>query len=637
MIDLFSYRGLRMAVFVQKWLKFRNVDSVFFLLLAIGINVSFKSALGLFLTFNGYGFSIVSPPWAFFFAAFDVLIATGTFFVFDKIPLRALRIGIWHSIITFSVIFLYSNYLIYEYFGTFLNWGLICFNGAGFRELASYVINSFNGFVLLLSFAFLICLSFSVKRKLAGLLFKHQGIVLLMVIFNIASFIFLSHFGRAETGRMVRNPAVEFIKSAANEIIFQKDADISEDFEPPRNPVFGKYPPLSPLPENFSHNNIENVVIIMVESMSLEMTAIANKDERSFAIIDKLKDSSVIFNSYRTVFPGTGRSFIAANCGSYPGTAHETITNYMVDFRCSSLAQTFNKARVSTAFFGSPLFTYDNLSNGSFAKKYSVFKDYNTLKKKYGDDGKLYSYQVQDSDTAGEAFEFMTETAKSGRRFFTFVFLYATHYPYSSPLSKNEKRGSIESYRLTQSYLSGVIEDLMGKMDSASILQNTAVIITSDHGEAFGKRKGVSGHGHSLYEESIKIPLLIYLPGLKKGVVSNKSGTHVDLAPTIAAIAGLEPEEDWQGINLLDEKSSSAPAFIYTRSSTKLNGVIDGNYKYIYNVTDRTEQLFDLDDDPDELKNIAKEKAEEAAYYKDLVRNWAAYQQKWITSAGRGH
>jgi arylsulfatase A-like enzyme len=307
----------------------------------------------------------------------------------------------------------------------------------------------------------------------------------------------------------------------------------------------------------------------------------------------------------------------------------------MVDFRCSPLVETFNKAGYLTAFFGSPLFTYDNLSSASFVKKYSVFKDFNSMKKKYGDDGKLYSYQIQDSDTAGEAFEFMDETAKSRNRFFTFVFLYATHYPYSSPLSKNEKRGSVESYRLTQAYLSSVIEDLMKKMDSASILQNTAVIITSDHGEAFGKRKGVYGHGHSLYEESIKIPLLIYLPGLKKGTVSNKSGTHVDLAPTVAAIAGLEPEEDWQGINLLDEESSSAPSFIYTRSSTKLNGVIDGNYKYIYNVTDKTEQLFDLDADPDELKNIAKEKTEESSYYKDLVRNWAAYQQKWITSAGR--
>lgn len=621
-----------MVDFTKKWLKFRNRDSVFFLLIALGISICFKTALGFFLTFNGYGFSIISPPGSFFFAAYDIIIAIGIFFFIDKIPVKAIRTGFWHSIITGSIVFLYCNYLIYEYFRTFINWGLLCFNGAGVTELASYVVNSFGGNLLLVSFLTLIYLNFFLKKKLLHLFYDHQSVFIILLIINVAAFIFLSQFGRAETGRMIRNPAVEFANSVVNEIIFQKDVDNDENFEVPQKPVFGKFPPSNQFQADLDHNKIENVLVIMIESLSLEMTTVANPEEKSFAVIDKLKDSSVIFNSYRTVFPGTSRSFITANCGSLPGTAHETVTNYMVDFRCDPMVETFNKAGYSTAFFGSSLFTYDNLSSAAFAKKYSVFKDFNSLKNKYGDDSKLYSYQVKDSDTAKEAFQFMSETAKKDSRFFTYVFLYATHYPYSSPLSKNEKSGSIESYRKTQSYLSGVIENLLEKMESGGILQNTAVIITADHGEAFGKRKGVYGHGHSLYDEAIKIPLLIYLPGLKKGVVSNKSGSHVDLAPTITALAGLEPETDWQGIDLLDDRTDSRPLFIFTRSSTKLNGVVDGNYKYIYNVTEKTEMLFDLDKDPDEQHNITEERTEESKYYKALVKNWAAYQQKWITA-----
>jgi hypothetical protein len=75
-----------MSAFARHWLTFRNNDSVHFLFIAIVINVCFKSAIGIFLTFNGYGFSIVTPPVSFLFASLDSMLAIGVFFLIDKIP-----------------------------------------------------------------------------------------------------------------------------------------------------------------------------------------------------------------------------------------------------------------------------------------------------------------------------------------------------------------------------------------------------------------------------------------------------------------------------------------------------------------------------------------------------------------------
>lgn len=621
-----------MSVYAKKWLTFRNYDSVLFLFISIVMNIFFKSAIGLFLTLNGYGFSIVTPPVSFLFASLDSMLAIGIFFLIDKIPQRKMRLISHHLIIIGAIIFFYANYLIYQYFRTFINWGLICFNGAGSHELASYVLNDLNALILVLSFLAGGGICYLLRKKLITPFFRKQWLIFALLVLNLSIFLFLAQFGRAETGKMIRNPLIELLGSFTKEKLMMKEYTDISGFSAPGALIFGNSDRSSGGEGVLNHNKVQNILVIMVESLSLEMTSLRNPDEKSFKIIEKMKENSIIFDSYRTPFPGTSRSFISANCGTLPGTAQETITNYMPGFKCSSIAEKFNSAGYETGFFASLMFTYDNLSNSDFAGKYKVFKDFLSLKEKYGKGGKFYSYQVKDSDTASEAYDFMSKTVENGRNFFTFVFLYSTHYPYDSPLTTNELKGSVENYRKAQEYVSGVIEELVGKMEKRGFLDNTAVVITADHGEAFGKRTGVTGHGQSLHEEAIRIPLIISMPGLNKGIVSKRNGTHVDLAPTLAYIAGLDSNENWQGQNLLDDTTEEKPAFIFTRSATRLNGIIDGNYKYIHDITENTDTLFDLNSDPDELKNLSLEKPEKTEHYRTISKKWAVCQQKWITA-----
>ena len=82
----------------------------------------------------------------------------------------------------------------------------------------------------------------------------------------------------------------------------------------------------------------------------------------------------------------------------------------------------------------------------------------------------------------------------------------------------------------------------------------------------------------------------------------------------------------------VNQMAEEKPAFIFTRSATRLNGIIDGNYKYIHDITENTDALFDLNSDPDELKNLSLEKPEKTEHYRTISKKWAVCQQKWITA-----
>ena len=82
-------------------------------------------------------------------------------------------------------------------------------------------------------------------------------------------------------------------------------------------------------------------------------------------------------------------------------------------------------------------------------------------------------------------------------------------------------------------------------------------------------------------------------------------GSHVDLAPTIADLTGLPPSP-WQGRSLFDP--ARAPrAYFYVAEDRFSLGVREDNWKYIFDLREGTEQLYDLDRDPTEQHNLAAE------------------------------
>jgi choline-sulfatase len=92
---------------------------------------------------------------------------------------------------------------------------------------------------------------------------------------------------------------------------------------------------------------------------------------------------------------------------------------------------------------------------------------------------------------------------------------------------------------------------LLAELEARRVLDDTLLVITNDHGEELGER-GRYGHGHQVFEEMIRAPLVIHYPPLfASGAVISDVVEHVDVAPTILDVLGQEPLRTADGISFL--------------------------------------------------------------------------------------
>lgn len=189
--------------------------------------------------------------------------------------------------------------------------------------------------------------------------------------------------------------------------------------------------------------------------------------------------------------------------------------------------------------------------------------------------------------------------------------------------------------------------------------ENTVVIFTSDHGDM----QGAHGFGHKivLYEEAVRVPLLIRHPGLppeRRGATTSALVSNgLDLLPTICEIAGVNPDVplggprgdvvpggtyegaatypierlELRGQSLLRDAGATREHLVVEtnyRDGRLLNGraVVGRRYKYaVYNHGRNREQLYDLEDDPGEMRNLAVERR-----YSWTIDNFRRVLKQWM-------
>ena len=180
----------------------------------------------------------------------------------------------------------------------------------------------------------------------------------------------------------------------------------------------------------------------------------------------------------------------------------------------------------------------------------------------------------------------------------------------------------------------GIVLDYLEK---EGLLDNTMIVYTSDQGFYMGE------HGwfdkRFMYEESFRTPLLVRLPGGKKGDVAQLV-QNIDYGPTFLELAGVEVPEEMHGESFLPllkgEKTEWRDALYYhfyeypaEHAVKRHYGVRDGRYKLIhfYNDIDSWE-LYDLKNDPNELNNLYGKPGTERIT-KRMMKKLAALQEQY--------
>jgi choline-sulfatase len=173
-------------------------------------------------------------------------------------------------------------------------------------------------------------------------------------------------------------------------------------------------------------------------------------------------------------------------------------------------------------------------------------------------------------------------------------------------------------YDAEVTFTDGYIGKLLDFVASRPWAARTAIVVTADHGEAFGEH-GELLHGFEVWQELVRIPLLFVVPGAAPRHI-DEARSAVDFAPTILDLLGVPRDSfrdagdpGFEGVSLVPElygASAEARDVVVDLPATSDNGprraMVHGHWKLISFDSDHYFQLYDLDADPGEHKPITR-------------------------------
>ncbi|HWP42059.1 MAG TPA: sulfatase [Blastocatellia bacterium] len=241
-------------------------------------------------------------------------------------------------------------------------------------------------------------------------------------------------------------------------------------------------------------------------------------------------------------------------------------------------------------------------------------------------------------------------SAAQDRPFCAYLYSFDPHLPYVRHRQLDFGASMEDRYDSEIAYTDYHLGRLFDWIEKSGRLDDTMIVIMSDHGESLGERR-VYRHATQLYDEQVRVPLLIYLPGLPARRISDYVST-VDLGSTILDAIGLEIPAGYQGTSLLPlmrgepfahppvygeqvtkEASPYVPFKDNIHPERRKNMVItqDG-YKLIYNREAYSFELYDLKRDRKETTNLYDRMPEKAAEMKRLLGRFVdvvTYSRPW--------
>jgi tetratricopeptide (TPR) repeat protein len=356
----------------------------------------------------------------------------------------------------------------------------------------------------------------------------------------------------------------------------------------------GREPGRSPAPEQDPRPR--HVLLITIDTLRADRLGCYGYAAARTPTLDALARRGTRFSRAYTTAPITLPAHATILSGRYPprhGARHNGIA---MPATTPSLAEAFDQAGFDTSAFVSafPLDQRFGLTRG-----FDVYDD--ELPRQA--DGRR-AVERAGSVTIDRAIAWL-RTRNASSRLFAWIHLFEPHAPYGTPGSGSQ-RGASSRY---DQDIAAADREVGRLLQAWPDLPATLVVATADHGEAFGEH-GENGHSIFVYDATLRVPLVLAGPRLRRGVVVGEPVTLADLAPTIAAAIGL-PRPDADGIDLrpllegarIDSRALYAESFapLFDFGWSPLRSLRRGQFKFI---AAPEAELYDLEADRDEARNV---------------------------------
>lgn len=436
---------------------------------------------------------------------------------------------------------------------------------------------------------------------------------------------------------------------------------------------------------NADDQNRPNIILMVTDDQRWDALGAAGNDVIQTPVLDEMAEEGVFFENMFVTTSICAPSRATIMTGQYP--SRHGIRNFGTDLTRSQLQQTYmgqlQQAGYRIGFIG-------KWGVGSPPEN---FLDYDRTFPGQGH----YFHEVDGKERhltgimGDQALEFLDQSASNDTPFMLSISFKAAHvqdsydvsetlYPYDPALedlysdieiplpekaddkyyqqlpeflknSENRMRWGVRFWgpdRAQQSLkgyyrlISGVDREvgrIRQKLDEAGLAENTIIIFTSENGMFMGEY-GFTGKWYP-HRESLRIPLIIYDPGLEEQQGGRRMAQQVltlDMAPTILQMAGLDSDPDMQGQSLVPllegESNDWRTEFFYEHlfehpRIPKTEAVRTERWKYIRYVGREPvyEQLFDLREDPLETNNLMLQDGHQAIK-EQMRQKWDMWHQK---------
>jgi phosphoglycerol transferase MdoB-like AlkP superfamily enzyme len=404
-------------------------------------------------------------------------------------------------------------------------------------------------------------------------------------------------------------------------------ADLSDftPIGPPRPTVVLTRSSGSRAPSPATPRRPPNVILVVLESVAARWTSLNGGLYNSTPTLAAESARGLVFDNFYAHIGRSSNSLVALLLSAYPKLDFREVTEEYPRLAGSSLGAVFRNRGYRTAFVTPSHLSWAGWHTFLEGRGFDELRDSDDL----ACPTPMSSWGVEDRCMVDGMIEFITRAP--ARPFFLMAWSTQTHHPYEPtpgvPLLNLLREPMPNDYDLGR-YLNILHETdrqlgrLFAMIRKTGLDENTLVVVTGDHGQAFGSPHSTYMQGRTLYQEDVHVPLMVWFPRTYQSTVrSNVVGGHVDLAPTITDLAGLPAAADWQGRSLLD--TTRAPrAYFYVAGDRFELGVREGNWKYILDIRDGVEQLFDLDRDPSEQQNLATKHPDRSARLRQRLAAW---------------
>jgi lipoteichoic acid synthase len=354
-----------------------------------------------------------------------------------------------------------------------------------------------------------------------------------------------------------------------------------------------------------------NVVFVFLESSRASATTPYNPELDTTPFMDDLANRSLFAENAYAVVPHTSKSMVSAHCGIEPPLDTNMTESEPDAIPARCLPELLGEQGYESVFFQSATQEFERRPDLIENFGYDDFYPLEALPRDGYEEVNYFGYE---DDIMLEPSRAWLEEHRD-RPFMASYLTITGHHDYNVP-SDFPTEDYVED-ELTNKYMNAVayqdqfLENLFQQYKDMGLYDETVFVVMSDHGEGFGEHE-LFQHDNTIYNEGIKIPMLFHDPRrFQEGENIEEPVQNMSVLQTTADLLGFDIENDDYHGQSLAGPIEEEPIKVSCWTENRCMSLIDGDDKYIYHFANRSEETFDLAEDPLELEDNIDEKDDE--------------------------